>query len=55
MTISITEKEFDALLFAITQIEGALESATDDSYIVDAEESLRQLHSICRKIKNKRQ
>lgn len=36
MTITITNEEFDAICFAIDQIENEIECASEESYIDDA-------------------
>ncbi len=36
MTITISEKEYDAICFAVSQIEAAIEGAEDEDYLDDA-------------------
>ena len=54
MTISITEKEFKALRFAITQIGREVEAANED-FARDASEAIEALHSISTKYLKKRE
>ncbi|MBR4562187.1 MAG: hypothetical protein IKO23_09750 [Bacteroidales bacterium] len=44
--MKITKAQQDALLFAITQIEGDLEAAEDEDYIKDARQALKELYLI---------
>lgn len=53
MNISITKKEFDAICFAITQIETEIEAA-DDPFANDAGEQLDYLSNIVQKYKTAR-
>lgn len=55
MTITVTEKEFDAISFAIGQVEGAVEAATNEEYLEDAETHLKALYAVMKKYKNARQ
>ncbi len=55
MTITITEKEYDALQFAITQVEADLEAATNEQYCKDANNCLDALYCINKKYHNARQ
>ena len=55
MTITITEKEYDAISFAIGQVEGAAEAATDEEYLADAEVHLEALYAVMDKYKKARQ
>lgn len=52
MNISVTQREFEAILFATSQVEGDLEAATNEDYIKDAKGYLNNLYSLCRKYKN---
>ena len=54
MTVTITEKEFKALHFAITQIETAMEAA-DEDYTQEATIVLHDLYSISAKYLKKRE
>lgn len=54
MRISINNKEFDAISFAIDQIESALESSEDLEWNKLAHECQQSLYSICEKYKKKR-
>ena len=54
MTISITEKEFKALRFAITQI-GTDAEAADEDFARDASEAVEALYSISAKYLKKRE
>jgi len=55
MTITITAKEYDALQFAITQIETDLEAASDEQYCKDASNCLDALYNINEKYHRARQ
>ena len=55
MNISVTQREFEAILFATSQVEGDLEAATNEDYIKDAKGYLNNLYSLCRKYKNEYQ
>ncbi|MBQ7462443.1 MAG: hypothetical protein IJS63_09365 [Bacteroidaceae bacterium] len=55
MTITVTEKEYDAISFAIGQIETSVEAATDEEYLADAEVNLNALYSVMGKYKKARQ
>lgn len=52
MRISINDKEFEAISFAIDQIESALESSEEWNKL--ARESQESLYSICEKYKSER-
>lgn len=52
MNISVTQREFEAILFATSQVEGDLEAAMNEDYIKDAKGYLNNLYSLCRKYKN---
>lgn len=54
MTITITEKEYDAIAFALTQVETEVEAASDEKFIADAEESCNSLYNIMEKYKKAR-
>lgn len=54
MRISINDKEFEAISFAIDQIESALESSEDLEWNKLARESQESLYSICEKYKSER-
>ena len=54
MTITITEKEYDAISFAINQVETALEGASDENYIEDANTQLELLYRVMKKYKKAR-
>lgn len=49
MNITITGKEYDAIHFAIGQVEVDLEAATNDDYIRGATDCLEALNSIVKK------
>lgn len=55
MRITVNEKEFDAISFAIGQIETEIESAEDETFIEDANNSLKHLYSIMEKCKKERE
>lgn len=54
MRISINYKDFNAICFAIDQIEIELEASTDDEWNELAQTSLRCLYGICEKYKAER-
>lgn len=54
MRISINYKDFDAISFAIDQIEIELEASTDDEWNELAQASLLCLYAICNKYKAER-
>ena len=54
MRLTINAKEYDAINFAIDQIEAELESADDDEWCELAQTSLRCLYGICKKYKAER-
>lgn len=54
MRLTINAKEYDAINFAIDQIETELESADDDEWYELAQDSLRCLYAICNKYKAER-
>lgn len=54
MNVSISQKEYDAINFAICQIEGAVEGADDEEYIKSANEALSALYSLIYKYKKAR-
>lgn len=54
MTITITEKEYNAIHFAINQIECEIEAGSDESFLENANEELRGLYSVVEKYKKAR-
>lgn len=54
MTITITAKEYEALQFAIAQIETDLEAASDEQYCKDASDCLNALYRINEKYRKAR-
>ncbi len=55
MKVTITQKEFEAICFAVDQIEYDLESATADrEWVGLAKIALNQLGSLCNKFKDAR-
>lgn len=54
MRISINYKDFNAISFAIDQIESEMESSLDDEWNELAQDSLRCLYAICNKYKAER-
>lgn len=54
MNISITKSEFDAIYFATDQVRSALEAASDEDYIRDANEALDALDNFINKYKKAR-
>lgn len=51
MTITITNKEYEAISFAATQLESEIESAINENFLNNAENSLSDLCSIMEKYK----
>lgn len=51
MNISITKNEFDAILFAIDQIESALESSENEGWSEEAYQCVKSLYGVCNKFK----
>lgn len=54
MTITITEKEYNALCLAMTQMQTQLEGASDQNDINDISEALDDLNSIRKKYQKAR-
>ena len=54
MTITITNKEYEAISFAATQLESKIESAVDENLLNNAENSLSDLYRIMEKYKKAR-
>lgn len=54
MRISISQKEFEAISFAIDQIESALESSDDVEWNDIAIKHQKSLYAICEKFKTER-
>lgn len=54
MTITITEKEYNALCLAMTQMQTQLEGASDENDINDISEALDDLNSIRKKYQKAR-
>lgn len=54
MTTTITEKEYDAICFAINQVEIEVEAASDESYLNEANDALSHLYRVCEKYKKAR-
>jgi len=54
MTITVTEKEYEAISFALNQVESELEAATNDEYITEAETHVKALYDVMEKYKNAR-
>ena len=52
MRISISYKDFEAICFAIDQIESALESSENEEWNILANEQLAHLYSINKKFKD---
>lgn len=46
MNISLTESEYDAISFALSQIATEIEASSDDSFTIEAGEAINQLSSI---------
>ena len=55
MTITVTEKEYDAISFALNQVEAELEAATDEGYIAAAETHIKALYDVMEKYKKARE
>lgn len=49
MTITITHKEYEAIQFAISQVETDLEAATNEQYCEDTNECLNALYRVIEK------
>ncbi len=54
MTITITEKEYNALCLAMTQMQTQLEGASDENVINDISEAIDDLNSIRKKYQKAR-
>ena len=54
MTITITEKEYNAISFALTQVQTEIEGGCDDKFLADAEEYCKSLYNIMEKYKKAR-
>lgn len=54
MNISISQKEYDAINFAMSQVQDAIEGASDEEYIASANEAMSALYSIVDKYKRAR-
>lgn len=54
MTITITNKEYEAISFAATQLESEIESAINENFLNNAENSLSDLYRIMEKYKKAR-
>lgn len=54
MTITISEKEYDAISFAVNQIETEIEGASDEGYLEDACRHQSALYRIMDKYKKAR-
>jgi hypothetical protein len=54
MRISINDKEFEAISFAIDQIESAFESSDDLEWNKLASQHQKSLYAICKKFKKER-
>lgn len=54
MTITISEKEYDAICFAVSQIETEIEGASDEGYLEDACRHQSALYRIMDKYKKAR-
>lgn len=46
MNISLTESEYDAISFVLSQIATEIEASSDDSFTIEAGEAINQLSSI---------
>lgn len=51
MTISISEKEYNAIVYATNQIESLIESALDEDYIKESQNVTSSLYNIQKKYK----
>lgn len=51
MNISITNKEFEAISFAICQVESALESSENEEWSSEAIKCINLLYEVCNKFK----
>ena len=54
MTITISEKEYEAISFAVSQIESEVEGASDEGYLEDACRHQSALYRIMDKYKKAR-
>jgi hypothetical protein len=54
MNISITKEEFDAIYFALGQVESDLESSEDDEFNMPAKQSIKAIYRFCEKYKKAR-
>ena len=54
MTITISEKEYNAVAFALTQVETEVEAASDEQFIAEAGECCAALYNIMNKYKKAR-
>ncbi len=54
ITITITQEEYEAISFAATQLESEIESALDENFLNNAENSLSALYRIMEKYKKAR-
>ena len=55
MTITITEKEFDAIRAVLDQVETDYEAASDPDYLKTMGESIDHVNNVLRKYKSARQ
>jgi len=46
MTITITEKEFEAIKFARGQVQSEIEGASDEEFLKDASTAIEALYSV---------
>lgn len=51
MNLTVNKKEYDAISFAIGQVEEEVESAIDETFIKDAKICLKHLYEIMEKYK----
>lgn len=54
MTITISEKEFLAVHYAINQLEGDMEAATNENYLSEATENCAALYNVINKYEKAR-
>lgn len=54
MNISITKEEFDAIYFALDQVETDLVSSEDEEFSMAAKKSIKALYRFCEKYKKAR-
>lgn len=54
MNISISQKEYDAIYFAMSQVQDAVEGASDEEYMASASEAMSALYNIVDKYKKAR-